>query len=117
MNLNLTGVHLDITPAIRAYVVGKLERVNRHFDQVIDVNVVLSVDKLRQKVEANVHLRGREIHAEAVDADMYAAIDALADKLNRQVQKHKEKNSAHRVDRETIDRELTAAPPGVGTAK
>ena len=65
MNLNLTGHHLDITPAIRDYVVAKLERINRHFDQVIDVNVVLSVDKLRQKVEANVHLRGKDIHAEA----------------------------------------------------
>jgi len=117
MNLNLTGVHLDITPAIRAYVVEKLERVNRHFDQVIDVNVVLSVDKLQQKVEANVHLRGREIRAEAVDADMYAAIDALADKLNRQVQKHKEKNSAHRTDKEAIDRKLAANPPGTGGAE
>jgi putative sigma-54 modulation protein len=111
MNLNLTGVHLDITPAIRAYVVAKMDRVNRHFDHVIDVNVVLSVDKLRQKVEANVHVRGKELHAEAVDADMYAAIDALADKLDRQVLKHKEKLSAHRTDRETIERSL-AAPGG-----
>ena len=111
MNLNLTGVHLDITPAIRAYVVAKMDRVNRHFDHVIDVNVVLSVDKLRQKVEANVHVRGKELHAEAVDSDMYAAIDALADKLNRQVLKHKEKLSAHRTDRDTIERSL-AAPGG-----
>ena len=117
MNLNLTGVHLDITPAIRAYVTEKLERVNRHFDQVIDVNVVLSVDKLQQKVEANVHLRGREIRAEAVDADMYAAIDALADKLNRQVQKHKEKISTHRADREVIERKLTANPPAAGSTE
>ena len=113
MNLNLTGVHLDITPAIRAYVVNKMDRVNRHFDHVIDVNVVLSVDKLRQKVEANVHVRGKEIHAEAVEPDMYAAIDCLADKLNRQILKYKEKNSAHRTDRETIERTLaTAAPDG-----
>ncbi len=113
MNLNLTGVHLDITPAIRSYVTGKLDRLKRHFDHVIDVNVVLSVDKLRQKVEANVHLRGQQLHAEAVDADMYAAIDALADKLDRQVLKYKEKQSAHRTDRETIERSLTAAvPPG-----
>ena len=65
MNLNLTGHHLDITPAIRDYVVAKLERVTRHFDHVIDVNVVLSVDKLRQKVEVNVHVRGKDIHAES----------------------------------------------------
>lgn len=91
MNLNLTGNHLEITPAIRDYVVAKLDRVTRHFDHVIDVNVVLSVDKLRQKVEANLHIRGKDIHAESVEPDMYAAIDALADKLDRQVLKAKEK--------------------------
>jgi putative sigma-54 modulation protein len=104
MNLNLTGHHLEITPAIRAYVVTKLERLNRHFDHVIDVSVVLSVDKLRQKVEANVHVRGRDIHAESVDADMYAAIDALADKLDRQVVKHKELLKDHRCDNAAINR-------------
>lgn len=116
MNLNLTGVHLDITPAIRAYVVAKLDRVNRHFDHVIDVNVVLSVDKLRQKVEANLHVRGKELHAEAIDPDMYAAIDSLADKLDRQVLKYKEKMMAHRTDRETIERSLAASEkaPGPG---
>ncbi len=111
MNLNLTGVHLDITPAIRAYVMSKLDRVNRHFDHVIDVTVVLSVDKLRQKIEANVHVRGKDLHAEAIAPDMYAAIDDLADKLNRQILKHKEKLSAHRTDRETIDRQLSASAP------
>ena len=104
MNLNLTGQHLEITPAIRAYVVTKLERVNRHFDHVIDVSVVMIVDKLRQKVEANVHVRGKDIHAEAVDADMYAAIDALADKLDRQVLKHKELLKDHRCDNAAIAR-------------
>ena len=114
MNLNLTGVHLEITPAIRAYVLSKLGRVNRHFDHVIDVNVVLSVDKLRHIVEANVHVRGKEIHAQAIEPDMYAAIDALADKLDRQVLKYKEKISAHRADRETIEQRLaTSEPPGL----
>ena len=93
MNMNITGNHLDITPAIRDYVVAKLDRVARHFDHVIEVNVVLSVDKLRQKVEANLHTRGKDIHVEAIDPDMYAAIDALADKLDRQVLKHKGKHS------------------------
>ena len=116
MNLNLTGVHLDITPAIRAYVVAKMDRVTRHFDHLIDVNVVLSVDKLRQKIEANVHLRGKEIHAEAIEPDMYAAIDALADKLDRQVVKHKEKLSAHRLDRGSIERSLGSAEPGIAPA-
>jgi len=109
MNLNLTGVHLEITPAIRTYVLSKMDRITRHFDHVIDVNVVLSVAKLRQKVEANIHVRGREIHAEAIEPDMYAAIDALADKLDRQVVKHKEKLAAHRVSRIVIERNL--APP------
>jgi len=91
MNLNLTGVHLDITPAIRAYVVSKLERVNRHFDHVIDVNVVMTVEKLDQRIEANVHLSGKDIHVQAHDGDMYAAIDGLIDKLDRQVIRYKER--------------------------
>ena len=110
MNLNLTGHHLEITPAIRAYVVNKLERVTRHFDHVIDVNVVLCVDKLQRIVEANVHVRGKEIHVQSVDADMYAAIDALADKLDRQVVKYKEKLTDHRGDPAAIARAAPVAP-------
>ena len=98
MNLNLSGHHLEITPAIRDYVIAKLERVTRHFDHVIDVNDVLSVDKLQQQVAANLHIRGKEIHAECVEPDMYAAIDALADKLDRQVLKYKEKRNGLRHD-------------------
>ena len=113
MNLHLTGHHLEITPAIRAYVVSKLERINRHFDHVIDVSVVLSVDKLQQKVEANVHLRGKDIRAESVDEDMYAAIDALADKLDRQVVKHKELLKDHRTDNGAIER-AAVGPPAEG---
>ena len=105
MNLNVTGNHLDITPAIRDYVVAKLDRVTRHFDHVIDVNVVMSVDKLRHKVEVNLHTRGKDIHVEAVEPDMYAAIDALVDKLDRQVLKHKEKRSVNRHDGAAIKRE------------
>jgi putative sigma-54 modulation protein len=109
MNLNITGNHLDITPAIRDYVVAKLDRVARHFDHVIEVSVVLSVDKLRQKVEANLHTRGKDIHVEAIDPDMYAAIDALADKLDRQVLKHKEKRAANRHEHAAIKRSPEAA--------
>ena len=98
MNLNISGHHLEVTPAIREYVVAKLERVTRHFDNVIDVNVIMSVEKLQQKVEATVHVRGKDIHVEAIDADMYAAIDLLADKLDRQIVKHKEKVQDHRAD-------------------
>ena len=96
MNLSLSGHHLEITPAIRDYVTQKLSRLTRHFDHVIDVTVVLSVDKLRKQVTANLHIRGKEIHAECVEADMYAAIDALADKLDRQVVREKEKRNGHR---------------------
>ncbi|HUP96613.1 MAG TPA: ribosome-associated translation inhibitor RaiA [Usitatibacter sp.] len=91
MNLHLTGHHVEITPAIRDYVVGKLERINRHFDNVIDVNVVMTVEKLDQRIEANVHLSGKDIHVQAHDGDMYAAIDGLIDKLDRQVIRHKER--------------------------
>lgn len=100
MNLHLSGHHLEITPAIRDYVTSKLSRVTRHFDHVIDVNVILSVEKLRQKVEASVHLRGKDIFVESEDADMYAAVDGLIDKLDRQIVKHKEKNGGHRGGRD-----------------
>ena len=91
MNLHLTGHHVEITQSIREYVVHKLARINRHFDHVIDVNVIMTVEKLDQRIEANVHLSGKDIHVQAHDADMYAAIDGLIDKLDRQVLKHKER--------------------------
>ncbi len=94
MNLNVSGHHLDVTPAIRTYVSGKLDRVTRHFDHVIDAHVILSVDKLMQKAEITLHVRGKDIHAECVDTDLYAAIDLLVDKLDRQVIKYKDKTKA-----------------------
>ena len=111
MNLNLTGNHLEITPAIRDYVVAKLDRVTRHFDHVIDVSVVLSVNKLRQKVEANLHIRGKDLHAESIEPDMYAAIDALVDKLDRMVLKAKEKRVADRHDSAEIKRDPAVWSP------
>lgn len=98
MNLNLTGRHLEITPAIREHIVAKLDKVKRHFDNVIDVNVILSVDKLQQKAEASLHLSGKTIIAETSDTNLYVAIDALIESLDRQVLKHKEKNAARRHD-------------------
>jgi putative sigma-54 modulation protein len=98
MNLNLTGRHLEITPAIREHVLTKLDKVKRHFDNVIDINVILSVDKLVQKAEANVHVSGKNIFAETSDDNLYVAIDALIDSLDRQVLKHKEKYTARRHD-------------------
>jgi putative sigma-54 modulation protein len=111
MNLNLSGHHLEITPAIRDYVTAKLDRVTRHFDHVIDVNVVLSVDKLRQQIAVNLHIRGKDIHAECVETDLYAAIDVLIDKLDRQVLKYKEKRNGHRHDPEAIKRILVKGVP------
>ncbi|MBJ7262389.1 MAG: ribosome-associated translation inhibitor RaiA [Burkholderiaceae bacterium] len=95
MNLSISGRHLDVTPAIREYVLNKLARVLRHFDHVIDTQVMLSVEPLRHKAEVTMRLSGKDIHCEALDENLYAAIDALADKLDRQVIKHKDKVQNH----------------------
>lgn len=97
MQLSVTGHHVEVTPALRGYVEKKLERIARHFDNVIDVHCVLTVEKLRQKAEATLHVSGGFIHADATEPDMYAAIDALTDKLDRRVKKHKEKRCDHRA--------------------
>jgi putative sigma-54 modulation protein len=93
MNLNVSGHHLEVTPAIRSYVNGKLERIRRHFDHVIDAHVILSVSKLRQKAEVTLRLRGKDIHCACEDADLYAAIDLLIDKLDRQVLRYKDRRN------------------------
>jgi len=98
MNINITGHHLEVTPALREYVTTKLDRVIRHFDHVTATHVILSVQKLKQKAEVTVHVRGKDIYVESEDDDLYAAIDSMVDKLNRQVVKHKEKTSDHGHD-------------------
>ena len=98
MNIHLTGRHLEITPAIRDYATGKFGKVKRHFDNVIDVHIILSVEKLKQKAEATVHISGKDVFVECEDENLYAAIDTLVDKLDRQVLKHKEKLSSRRHD-------------------
>ncbi|MDX1655941.1 MAG: ribosome-associated translation inhibitor RaiA [Candidatus Competibacteraceae bacterium] len=95
MQIQLTGHHMDITDALRAYVIEKLGRIERHFDQVTSVQIILSVEKLRQKAEATLHVAGNDLYADSVQEDMYAAIDGLADKLDRQVKRHKEKLTDH----------------------
>ena len=95
MQLNITGHHVEVTDALRAYVTEKLDRVERHFDHVTNVHVVLSVEKLRQIAEATINITGNQLHAVAEDEIMYAAIDALVDKLDRQIKKHKEKLTDH----------------------
>jgi putative sigma-54 modulation protein len=100
MNLTISGHHLEVTPAIRDYVQSKLERVRRHFDQVIDIAVILTVDNLtekekRQKAEINLRLPGKTINVASLSQDLYAAIDALIDKLDRQVMKYKSQVQDH----------------------
>lgn len=96
MQLNITGHHVDITDSLQNYVESKLERLERHFDNVTNVHVILTVEKQRQKAEATIHISGGDVYADAVNSDMYASIDALIDKLDRQIMKHKEKKQDHR---------------------
>lgn len=95
MRIEISGHQIDVTPALRDYVQSKLERLERHSDQLLDGHVILSVEKLLQKAEATLNLAGRSLHAESTAEDMYAAIDLLSDKLDRQVLKHKEKVTDH----------------------
>ncbi|MFZ5521822.1 MAG: ribosome hibernation-promoting factor, HPF/YfiA family [Pseudomonadota bacterium] len=100
MNLTISGRHLDVTPAIRDYVLTKLDRVTRHFDQVVDISVMLTVEPLkekdrRQKAGVSLHLKGRDIFVETAHEDLYAAIDELVDKLDRQVVRHKDRVQDH----------------------
>ncbi len=101
MNLKISGHHVELTPALREYVQNKLERITRHFDNVIGVTVTLALDatniekEKRQRAEINVHLRGKDLHVESEAQDMYAAIDLLMDKLDRQVLRHKDKIQDH----------------------
>jgi putative sigma-54 modulation protein len=96
MQISLTGHHVDLTDSLRSYVDTKFERLERHFDHVTNVHVILSVEKLAQKAEANMHVSGAEIYADSTHEDMYAALDSLVDKLDRQLIKHKEKMKNHR---------------------
>jgi len=95
MQLKTTGHHVEITPALKDYLKGKFERIERHFDNLTDVQCILTVEKLRHKAEAKINVSGSTLFAESVADDMYAAIDSLVDKLDRQIKKHKEKLKDH----------------------
>jgi putative sigma-54 modulation protein len=95
MQINLTGHHVEITDSLRNYVDTKFSKLERHFDHISNVHVILNVEKLNQKAEATVHLSGAEVFASSENTDMYAAIDAMVDKLDRQVIRHKEKLKRH----------------------
>jgi len=108
MQVNLSGHHVEITPPLRSYVEKKLARVLRHCDQVIEVQGTLTVEKLRQQAEATIRLAGATVHATAVHDDMYAAIDLLADKLDEQLRRHKEKRRDPQAARHRRGAELPA---------
>jgi putative sigma-54 modulation protein len=91
MQLNISGHHVDVTEALKTYTSEKLGKLERHYDHITNVHVVLSVEKMRQRAEATMHVSGAELFADADSEDMYAAIDMLTDKLDRQLIKHKEK--------------------------
>ncbi|HSA89334.1 MAG TPA: ribosome-associated translation inhibitor RaiA [Burkholderiales bacterium] len=97
MNLSVSGHHLEVTAALRDYVQSKIGRVTRHFDHVIDAHVILTANKVKQKAEVTLHVRGKDLHCESEEEDLYAAIDLLADKLDRQVLKYKDKLYEKRV--------------------
>jgi putative sigma-54 modulation protein len=112
MNLTISGHHLDVTPSLREYVLTKLDRVTRHFDQVVDITVLLCVEKLsekerRQRAEVTLHVKGKDLFAECAAEDLYAAIDQLMDKLDRQVVRHKSKvQDHHHESQKRIDARL-----------
>jgi putative sigma-54 modulation protein len=101
MQVNVSGHHIEVTDALKTYVETKLDRLERHFDQITNINVILSVEKLRQKAESTIRVSGGEIYADAEEDDLYAAIDSMTDKLDRQLIKKKEKISdrKHRAAR------------------
>ncbi len=114
MNLTISGHHLDLTPTIREYMHNKLARIRRHFDNVIDINVILSIDKItekekRQKAEVSIHLKGKDLHAESIAQDIYAAIDIVVDKLDRQVIKHKCRVQEHHSEAKRLQDDVVIA--------
>ena len=96
MQINISGRHVEVTDSMKEYVTHKVERLTHHHDRITRTHVILSVDKLIQKAEATIHVSGKDVFAEASNEDLYAAIDALVDKLDRQLIKHKEKMRSHR---------------------
>ena len=102
MNLTVTGHHVDVTSSMRNYVTEKMDRLQRHTDKVFGVHVILTVEKMRQKAEATIQLAGTKLYADTTEQDMYAAIDLLTDKLDRQLIRHKEKLKAHRRDKDPV---------------
>ncbi len=118
MNLTISGHHLEVTPALREYVANKLVRITRHFDQVVDIKVLLKVDnqkekERRQRAECRIHVKGNDLFAESAHADLYAALDELVDKLDRQVGRHKTRKEDHAQAHAAPKRLVHEAPPSL----
>jgi len=105
MQLSVTGQQIDVTESLRNYVSSKIDKIERHFDLVSDIHCILKVEKLRHTAEATVSVNGGKIFADSTEDDMYAAIDGLVDKLDRQVRKYKEKMVDHHA-RDTHKRDF-----------
>ena len=95
MNLSIIGHHLDVTPAIREYIHSKMARVLRHFDHVIDIQIMLSVEPLKHRAEITLHVRGKDLHCVASEENLYASIDLLAGKIDRKILQHKDRTQNH----------------------
>lgn len=93
MQIHFTGHHIEMTDALKAFTAEKLERIQRHFDRILTINITFAVEKLNKVVEATVHVPGRSLHASSESEDMYSAVDLLVDKLDRQIKRHKEKET------------------------
>lgn len=95
MQINISGHHVKVTTSLKDYVEKKFERLTRHFDHVLNIHVILTVEKQAQKAEASLQVSGNKIYADASNEGMYAAVDSLVDKLDRQIVKYKEKLKDH----------------------
>jgi putative sigma-54 modulation protein len=96
MQLSISGHHLEVTQAIKQHSEEKLAKIKHHFDHLINVNMILEVNKDVQKAEATIHISGADLFAKAESDDMYVSIDRMVNKLDAQIRKHKEKLSDHR---------------------
>ena len=111
MNLNITGRHFEVTPALKEYVENKFNKINNHFDHVINAKFILSVEKFDNIVDATIHLPHLDINAKSVDEDMYKSIDLVITKLDRQVIKYKEKNKDHHQSEGSIKKKVSDEGP------
>jgi putative sigma-54 modulation protein len=103
MNLTITGRHMEMTDALKAYIESHVKKLKAHFDKVIDIDVVLDVEKHRHIAELNLHANGVRIHSKEASADMYASVDAVMAKLEKQVRKYKDRINRHQQRSERLD--------------